>query len=187
VLHIVADEGVVLEIMMPRDAGWHYVCTAPCDQAVPEGRYRVSGHGITSSRPFKVHPSLGATATISVSSGTRTGLVLGVALLSTGAVVATVGSVFLALPIGPAVGGGDAGPGQAWTAVWAGTLAAGIGLVIGGLVVFGRNLHSTVTPATTELSTGPTPTPEPTRFAAPVWSGPALPMGATVPLLSTTF
>jgi hypothetical protein len=87
-VHLDAGDGVVL--VQETDEGYHRMCVAPCDaELVPTFRYRLSG-GAGLSDVFTLAAPPGARETITVESGGRTRLVVGIVLIPSSLILAPV-------------------------------------------------------------------------------------------------
>jgi hypothetical protein len=178
-VHIDADTSIVLESLSDR-GGWPYwsrVCTAPCDAELPLGReYRLAGPDIRNSRPFGLMANPGQHVVLRVSGGSRGAFAGGIVLSSVGAAAIGVGLVVLLFgAIGTCTGTdefGDCTATQSNTGLeTAGAIItlAGVGLVIGGIILTVSNARSHETQLVSELFRAPPPRPETAWLRAPVW------------------
>jgi len=195
-VHMDAEEGVVLESIAPGSGRWALVCAAPCDAQVPLGReYRISGEGIRPSRPFGIQAPPGQRVTLSVVTGSRAGYSGGLALTSVGSAAVVVGLfvvLFGALGTCDSFGNCTPADGGVETAGLVITLA-GVAVLVGGIILVASNSRSRATQTIGELVPQAPARPETAWLRAPLWhdaireSAAGQPKSIGIPIFSHSF
>ena len=140
-VHIDGSRDAVLEL----DDGdsWRPVCVAPCNVPIPGGpRYRISGPGVQTSRPFALPPQ----AQLGVDTGSSELHTLGLIAISFGGASLVASFVLFLSTIGYSCSDCIDGLANTTTANWGwGTLAGGVvGLVAGIVLVAETRTHVTL-------------------------------------------
>jgi hypothetical protein len=145
-VHVDGPPGATIQALDPAGTmAWKDVCEGACDRDLPtDGLYRIDAPGIRRSRSFKIE---GARSNLTVDAATSTGFVGGLSLLIVGGAAFIVGINLLLLGV-------DVGIVNSQTSndfVTAGLVVGGVGIasmIVGG-ILFGGNLRTKVTGATT--------------------------------------
>jgi LPXTG-motif cell wall-anchored protein len=156
VVHMDADDGVVLERIQPGSGRWILACTAPCDAALPlADEYRIGGRSIRRSRPFVLAGSPGQHIQISVSPASKGAFTGGIALSSVGAAALGIGLIVLLVgAIGTCTDEDEFGvcdastPNTGLETTGAVITLAGVGLMVGGIVLLASNARTRETQTT---------------------------------------
>jgi hypothetical protein len=201
VVHLEGPRPVVLETRGPGDR-WKSVCTMPCDVSVPlDGEYRIAGDGMRATQPLMLAGTPGQRLVLRVTDvGSKSGYTGGVVLVAAGPALIVSGLVVLitgALGNCPTI---SDGPGFCDRHSYAGEEAAGvavgvagIGVLVGGIVLLASNSHSKVSSPMAGPLEHPAPHPDTAWLRTPVWIGAARDASAlsakmtTVPLFSHAF
>jgi hypothetical protein len=199
-VHLEADQGVVLQSISPGSGRWAFVCAAPCDAQLPlAAQYRIAGEGVRPSRPFGIEAPPGQHVTINVAAASRAGFSGGVALSSVGLAGVIVGLsvvLFGALQAcnvedaaGDCLGTANGGVETAGAII----TIAGVALTIGGVILMASNARSHATQTIGEVLPPPPARPETAWLRAPFWndslrdSALGQPKSMGVPLFSHSF
>jgi hypothetical protein len=201
-VHLDADQAIVLESLSDQGGWphWSAVCTAPCDAELPlRHEYRLAGGDMRPTRPFGLAANPGQHVVLHVSPASKGAFTAGVVLTSVGGAAIAVGLVVLLFG---ALGAceqtdvfGDCLQSQANTGVeTAGAIVslAGVGLLIGGIILTVTNARSHETQLVSELVRPALARPETAWLRGPLWhdsvkdvSGTPKPIG--LPLFSGSF
>jgi hypothetical protein len=198
-VHVDAHSDVVLQTAAPGSFRWTTLCRAPCDAELPVTiEYRLAGEGIRPSRPFRLAAAPGEEVVIHVSAATRSGYSAGLALTSAGSIAIAVGLIVLyfgAVNCTETDLAGDCINGQSSPGVEAagGVIAlAGVGILIGGIIVWASNMRTEQSQSIAELVRVPVARPETSWLRMPEWhesprEASALSKPMSVPLFSRSF
>jgi hypothetical protein len=173
-VHIDAPEQVLLA--QREGKTWKPVCASPCDQQIPqEGRYRIQGRGITSSRDIYLVPQNGQVF-LGVSPQPPTFRILGIVGASLGGTAALTGLV-LAIT-GAALKDSCSGSGAATCGDSEGTggalLLAGAITGVAGVFLSALGLVSLANSSTEVEQGAPVSPPVPAAWHSPAWSAPTV-------------
>lgn len=177
-VHVTADEGIVLESLVPGSGRWDLVCMAPCDVELPlANQYRIGGPNIRTSSPFGVSASPGQRVLITVAPASKAGFTGGVTLLSTGGAATGIGLVVLLLgAIGMCtenkddpkeLGCAHRTSSEGLEIAGAVITFVGVGLIVGGAILFASNSRTREKQAIAALA--PPARPDTAWLRAPMW------------------
>lgn len=175
-VHVTADEGIVLESLSPGGGRWDLVCMAPCDVELPlSNLYRIGGPNIRTSSPFGVSASPGQRVLITVAPASRAGFTGGVALLSAGGAATGIGLAVLLLgAIGTCTASkddpndcGHRTSSEGLEIAGAVIALAGIGMIVGGAILYAPNSRTREKQAIAALA--PPPRLDTAWLRAPMW------------------
>jgi hypothetical protein len=201
-VHLEAEQGAVLESATnPRSRQWTAVCSAPCDLVLPLDReYRVSGEDMRNSRTFQLGAAPGQHVFITVSPASKGAFAAGIGLTSVGGGGIIVGLsmllVGLVLDVSNCADGIDCNsqPRSEATLLDAGAIVSviGLGVMIGGIVLFATNFKSHASTTVSQLLPGPAPRPDTAWLKAPLWhdgsrESAGMPRPVGFPILSQSF
>lgn len=152
-VHVAANvKGVTLEREF--DGEWKPICTAPCDQRVPIGQYRLGGTGLRATSPFEIS-NAGPTVlkgSMAPEGRKRTGMIL-----------TTIGSVLLAIATPFFIGAGAAAAGSNFGGGLIGAMSAtigiahaapGLGILIPGMIMWTSGSSTIEQPKTLRVGMG---------------------------------
>jgi hypothetical protein len=173
---------------------WDFACEAPCDTWLPWGRdYRAVGDGKRPTHAFALDAPPGRRVAISVDTVSVEGHVYAMGLVVLGTVVAVGGLVVASVAFAP-VSCSDPSCSGDGGARWAGSITAlaGIGLVVGGIVLMSSTMFSRQKQVISEFMLPFAPSrPDTAWLRAPVWrdsgASDAPAPRASVPVFSRNF
>jgi hypothetical protein len=197
-VHLDADDGVVLEHIAPGSGRWRPACTAPCDAELPlADQYRIGGDSIRRSRPFVLVGNPGQHVLISVSPASKGAFTGGIALSSVGAAAFGLGLVVLLIgAIGTCTEEDDFGvcdattPNNGLETTGVVITLAGVGMMIGGIVLVASNSRTRETQSLSAFA--PLPRPDTAWLRTPMWKDLARdsagePKAMTLPVFTRSF
>jgi len=143
------DSDAFVQTLDPRGTtGWVEVCKGTCDQELAsDGLYRIRGSGIRGSAPFRVE---GSRANLHVKTASSAGFVGGLVMVIVGGLALVNGiSLFALAAVYRSDGLITSNTQRDFNIAGGVTTGIGVGLLIGGSVLFGNNLKTSVAGAPT--------------------------------------
>lgn len=173
-----ADPDAFVQMLDANRTDWVEVCKGACDQALSsDALYRIRGAGIRGSAPFRLE---GSRADLHVKAASSTGFVGGLTMTILGGLAFVNGiSLFVLAALYWNDGLIDASTQRDFNIAGGVTTGIGAGLLVGGAILLGNNLRTSVTGAPT--------------VRVPAWrDAPVIPSGSrfatlTFPALSGSF
>ena len=143
-----ADPDAFVQMLDANRTDWVEVCKGACDQALAsDALYRIRGAGIRGSAPFRLE---GSRADLHVKTASSTGFVGGLTMVIVGGLALVNGiSLFVLAALYWNDGLIDASTQRDFNIAGGVTTGIGAGLLVGGAILLGGNLRTSVTGAPT--------------------------------------
>ena len=158
-VHVDGADGAQLQMGATGHDDWKTVCELPCEATVPAGAYyRVISEDMRPSPDFQLQAGAGGHEAIHVKAASKGSSTLGAVLAGGGGIAAYIGLLVgmtgsAAASSDRAFGSDPSGDQRTATTGWV-TCAAGLGLVVGGLIMVMSNTKTTVAQDVDTRSTG---------------------------------